>query len=104
MRYTLNGLRKLGPGRMRVKRPILQVDLIRIRAVMDLDGSHQEGTMWELWLVQWKGEMRCGDTIKRRSEGKRPWKPAMDTHRGIIRIEIIRYATGNKEGENWCYR
>lgn len=96
--YTLDGLLKLAPSRMRVKMPILQSNMRRIRRVMNLRDSHEDRTMWELCLAQWKGVMRCGDLVKRRAERMTVWDTSKETHRGRIRIEILREGRGNREG------
>lgn len=38
--------------------------------------------------------MRCVDLIKRRGDVIKGWDPVRDTHRGRLRIEMIRYEDG----------
>lgn len=95
---TLNEFRKLAPGLIPSKRPLLQPDLRRIRGVMNLKYIHDYRTMWSMCLAQWQGVMRCGYLVKQTVYRATVWDPSKESHRGIIRIEILRDDRGNRAG------
>lgn len=100
LKYVLNVLRKLARRVIKVRRPVLQGDLRRIRIVFNLTNSHQDRTMCVHCLAQWKGVVRSGDLVKRQAEGSSIWDPTQDTHRGLISLEVFRDVGGNRGLEN----
>lgn len=93
----MNGLRKMAPKQVPVKRPILKSDLRGVKAVIKLNDSHPDRTLWELLLKKWQVGMRSADIIKRRCEVRKDWNPQTNTHRGRLRIEMMKDKKGNNE-------
>lgn len=83
------GLEKFSPSPQQYRLPILQQHLRLIRKHLDVEGSHEDCTLWALWLTQWQGVLRSGDLIKSGGHARSNWNPETCTHRGRVTTDVI---------------
>ena len=93
LRYTLRSLRKLSPsGTREPRRPILQLHMNKIHALLDLDGSQLHRVFWALWTTQWQLVCRCGDLLRRQYVAG-PFAERWDTHRARFQFAALPEST-----------
>jgi len=80
---TLKGIKSNAPL-AKLRLPIMQQDLHKIRKLLNLRENGYHRVLWALWLAQWQAGCRASDFIRPANEQKRRWDPAKDLHRGRV--------------------
>jgi len=87
LQRALAGIKLVAP-KPKMRLPVMQQDLRKVKAQLNLQTDAWHRVLWAFWLTQWQGGLRPGDLIRSANEAQRKWNPAKDTHRGRLRPEV----------------